>query len=450
MASSSSTVPSVPIFVGENYDFWCIKMKALLCALDLWEIVEQGYMKNEPASGQILSADEQKLIKDKKMKDAKATAYLHSAIGSQKVRAIKLQNLRRDFENLRMKQSESMKDYTSRIMDLVNQMKVYGDDITDKRIVNKVLCSLDNKFNFIVTAIEESKDLDELSPQELFGSLQAHEQKVSDRSENSSEGAFQAKHKQRTQNFKNNKNKSMFKDKSNGTEKKGRFPPCGICKKTNHMEKNCWNKGKILCDICKKFGHKQEDCWHKDQQAKENVCDNGTFEDHLFIACQASLGSNKDVWQIDSGCTNHMTNNRSMFTDIDTSMNTPVRMGDGSTIEAKGKGTIAVQTKKGTRYIQNVLFVPSLASNLLSVPQMMQNGYSVSFERKSCNIYDQKGKEIAEIQMKNKSFPLLWKNPKEEMISQGCNGYIFSKNVLKYQLFSRNSKPWLKIKVDVK
>lgn len=83
-----------------------------------------------------------------------------------------------------------MKDYTSRIIDLVNQMKIYGDDIFDKRTVNKVLYSLDSKFNFIVIAIEESKDLGKLSPQELFGSLQAHEQKISSRNEGSS---FQAK-----------------------------------------------------------------------------------------------------------------------------------------------------------------------------------------------------------------------------------------------------------------
>ncbi|XP_074288993.1 uncharacterized protein LOC141614136 [Silene latifolia] len=108
-----------------------------------------------------------------------------------------------------------------------------------------------------------------------------------------------------------------------------------------------------------------------------------------------------------------MTNNESIFTHIDTSLKTPVRMGDGSIIEAKGKGTIAVQTKKGMRYISNVLLVPNLATNLLSVPQMMQNGYNVNFDGNTCNIYDHHGKEIARIEMKNKSFPLSWTYPKE-------------------------------------
>ncbi|XP_074289012.1 uncharacterized protein LOC141614155 [Silene latifolia] len=316
-----------------------------------------------------------------------------------------------------MKPSESMKEYTSRVIDTVNQMKIYGEDISDKRIVNKTLCSLDNKFNFIVIAIKESKDVDTLSPQELFGYLQAHESKVSGRNEGSSEGTFQAKHKQKSQIFKNKKIKQMSKDKSstNGTQNKGRFPPCGICKKTNHMETSCWNKDKTPCDICKKFGHEQKDCWSKDQQAKANVSESGIFEDHLFVAGQTSTKSNKDVWLVDSGCTNHMTNNESIFTHIDTSLKTPVRMGDGSIIEAKGKGTITIQTKKGMRYISNVLLVPNLATNFLSVPQMMQNGYNVNFEGNTCNIYDHHGKEIARIEMKNKSFPLSWTYPKESV-----------------------------------
>ncbi|XP_074306424.1 uncharacterized protein LOC141641668 [Silene latifolia] len=233
--ASSSAMPSAPIFVGENYDFLCIKMKAMLTPLDLWEMIEQGFKLPESTVEQKISSDEQKLVKEKTTKNARAIAYLHSAIGeaifprivnttsakeiwdilkvefqgSHKVRAIKFQNLRRDFENLKMKPSESMKDNTSRIIDTVNQMKIYGDNISDKRIVNKTLCSLDNKFNFIiVTAIEESKDVDTLVPQELFGSLQAHESKVSGRNEGSSEGAFQAKHKQKSQNFKNNKKKA--------------------------------------------------------------------------------------------------------------------------------------------------------------------------------------------------------------------------------------------------
>lgn len=236
-------------------------------------------------------------------KDAKATTYLHSTItetifprivnatsskqiwgtlqeefqGSNKARAIKLQNLRRDFENLKMKDSESVKEYSSRMMEIINQMKIYGEAFFDKRIVDKIIRSRDKKFNFIVTTIEESKDLDKLSPTELLGSLQAHERKVTTKDEGATKGAFQTRHKQMSKNLKNNKKKQYskgdHKPNSSGSEKKGGFSPCGICKKKkkNHSEKNCLNNDKSRCGICKKFGHEENDCWHKDQNAKANV-----------------------------------------------------------------------------------------------------------------------------------------------------------------------------------
>jgi hypothetical protein len=36
---------------------------------------------------------------------------------------------------MRMKENESVKDYSTRFLELVNQMKAYGEDMTDRRIV---------------------------------------------------------------------------------------------------------------------------------------------------------------------------------------------------------------------------------------------------------------------------------------------------------------------------
>jgi hypothetical protein len=40
--------------------------------------------------------------------------------GDKKVRAIKFQTLRRDFENMRMKENERVKNYSTRFLELVN------------------------------------------------------------------------------------------------------------------------------------------------------------------------------------------------------------------------------------------------------------------------------------------------------------------------------------------
>ena len=50
-----------------------------------------------------------------------------------------------------------------------------GEKIEDSKFVRKILHSLPESFHAKVTAIEESKDLDEIKVQELIGSLQTYE-----------------------------------------------------------------------------------------------------------------------------------------------------------------------------------------------------------------------------------------------------------------------------------
>ena len=64
-------------------------------------------------------------------------------------------------------------------------------------------------------------------------------------------------------------------------------------------------------------------------------------------------------------------------------------MGNGSLVEAKGKGTVNVQIKERKRLVDNVLLVQSLEQNLLC-SQMVQNGYSLHFDGDLCRIYENK------------------------------------------------------------
>jgi hypothetical protein len=62
--------------------------------------------------------------------------------GSQKAISIWLQNLWREFENLTMKDSELVKDFSSRTTEIINQIKSCGDNVLDKRIAEKIFRSL--------------------------------------------------------------------------------------------------------------------------------------------------------------------------------------------------------------------------------------------------------------------------------------------------------------------
>lgn len=108
-----------------------------------------------------------------------------------------------------------------------------------------------------------------------------------------------------------------------------------------------------------------------------------------------------------------MTPNEKIFTKIDTSIKTPIRVDNGAVVMSKGKGDIEVMTKKGKRIIKDVFLVPKLGKNLLSVPQMISNGYQVIFKNKSCIILDKSGREIGVVPMINKSFHIKWQSNEE-------------------------------------
>ncbi|KAL7200123.1 hypothetical protein ACSBR2_022265 [Camellia fascicularis] len=72
-------------------------------------------------------------------------------------------------------------------------MKIYRDNISHQRVVEKILINLPKKNNPIVVVIEETKDLDDLSIEELMGSIKTFEQRLSRQSEKSIKSAFQSK-----------------------------------------------------------------------------------------------------------------------------------------------------------------------------------------------------------------------------------------------------------------
>ncbi|XP_057959925.1 uncharacterized protein LOC131152212 [Malania oleifera] len=111
--------------------------------------------------------------------------------GSARVKRAQLQALRKDFETLQMKDGESVTSYCARTMEISKKMQFHGEKMDDVTIVEKILRSLKATFDYIVCSIEESKDIDAFSLDELQSSLLVHEQKMN-RSSTSEEQALKA------------------------------------------------------------------------------------------------------------------------------------------------------------------------------------------------------------------------------------------------------------------
>ena len=158
-------------------------MKALFSSKDSWELVENGFQ--EPIDAIVYNAltqEENDVLRDNKNKDSKSIFYIFQAVheiilariavtmkskqawdtlhkayqGMTKVKTTKLQTPRRDFETICMKESENVESFFTHVIGLVTQIRSHGETLEERRIVEKVLRSLQARFDAIVVAIEET------------------------------------------------------------------------------------------------------------------------------------------------------------------------------------------------------------------------------------------------------------------------------------------------------
>ncbi|KAH0682587.1 hypothetical protein KY289_020339 [Solanum tuberosum] len=296
--------PLIPVFKGESYEFWSIRMKTILKSQDLWDLVERGFA----------DSDEENRLRDSKEKDAKA---LKEFQGDSKVIVVRLQSLRREFETLMMKNGESIADFMSRAVAIVSKIRSCGEKVTDQTIVEKILQSLTPKFDHVVAAIEVSKDVSVFSFDELMGSLQVHEARLNRSIEKNEDKAFQVK--EETTKYGEN-NGPASRRRGRGGFRSGRGRGYGRGRGRNDGNRQSNEKGNtkngIQCHHCQCYGHIKANCWYKEQKINFAATENEE-ENYLFMACVDTDNKPSDVWFVDSGCSNHMTGTKSLFQELD-------------------------------------------------------------------------------------------------------------------------------------
>lgn len=82
-----------------------------------------------------------------------------------------------------------------------------------------------------------------------------------------------------------------------------------------------------------------------------------------------------------------MTGVKEIFQNLDETVKLPVYLGDNKQVQAEVKGTILIRDKSGNeKFIHDVLYIRGLAHNLISVGQLVERGYFVSFHHDKCII----------------------------------------------------------------
>lgn len=85
-------------------------------------------------------------------------------------------NLRKEFEILRMKDSETIEEFSNKLMKVVNQIRLLEEELSDTKIVEKVFVTLPERFEAKISSLEDSKDLTKMSPSELLFKLKSREE----------------------------------------------------------------------------------------------------------------------------------------------------------------------------------------------------------------------------------------------------------------------------------
>ncbi|XP_063942657.1 uncharacterized protein LOC108204029 [Daucus carota subsp. sativus] len=208
-----------------------------------------------------------------------------------------------------MKSSENIGEFVTRLKTVTNEMKINGESLDDVRLMEKLLRSLTRKFDYVVTSIEESKDLFTISIDELVGSLQAHEQRMNQYDDASHlEKALQSKVSvgDSSGSSSSARGRGGFRGGYRGGRGRGRHYECRAPKVEERSH----------------FVEAKED---KDVSSA------------MFLTYKGYEGGKKDTWYLDSGASNHMTGHKELFTEIDDTISGEVTFGDSSKIPVKGK-----------------------------------------------------------------------------------------------------------------
>ena len=97
------------------------------------------------------------------------------------------------------------------------------------------------------------------------------------------------------------------------------------------------------------------------------------------------------LWYLNSGCSRHITGDRSLFKVFESKKGGNVTFGDGRKSQIKEKGTISLP---GLPDIANVLYVEGLRVNLLNISQICDQDFMMPFSKGKCLVLNEPRKKL--------------------------------------------------------
>ena len=420
-----------------HWDHWSEVMENFFRAKGLWDVIETGF--EEPGITTVLTAEQSAQLESAKTNDHKVKHYLYQSIdrvtfeqildrssskviwdsmkskfgGNARVKRSLLQKLRRDFELLEMNEAESVEEYFTRVLSVTNQMRSNGEVMMDSKVVEKILRTLSEKFMYVVVSIEESKDTETISLEELQSSLMVHEQKFK-KVDKGDDHVLKVTH-------------------GRGMETRGR----GFNGRARGRGRGRTfrDKSTVECYKCHRLGHFKSEC-PKWEEEEANYADE---EDEMLLMAYVEEEAEEDMemamvtqteghedkrrksWFLDSGCSNHMSGDQRLFTDLNTNFKHSVKLGNDKRLEVVGKGNVKLVLSGAAYTIRDVYYIPELKNNLLSLGQLQEKDVTIIIQRGVCKMFHEERGLIAESKMsRNRMFMIIDQAGDREIMQQRC------------------------------
>lgn len=205
-----------------------------------------------------------------------------------------------------------------------------------------------------------------------------------------------------------------LKRKDERKSRKVEIEPTGSAYVSESPAKNQSSEGSsgIVCEYCGHEGHRENRCFKKKNDKKRAAERKGASESNVVSDRQApravsflvesalnaegsgpAKADDTIEFVVDSGCTRFMVNTSRWFSQCTKlTQPVPVSLADDRTTTATHSGTLKVVSNTGTAVTFNdVLFVPGLRRNLLSVKRIASKGFNVTFVGEKVEIRDRDG-----------------------------------------------------------
>lgn len=266
--------------------------------------------------------------------------------------------LLRNLISIRREDCESMNQYVTSLLETSQRLNNSGFKISDEWIGSLLLAGLPEKFEPMIMAVEHSGI--ELTADAI-------------------------------------KSKLLDMEDGNGKDvasTSSAFATKGWQPKKNQLSNVKSNvKPNVRCHKCKQLGHYKNQC-ENTQKSKESKGSNA------FSAVFLSGNFNSTDWYVDSGASCHLTSKKDWLLNTTKQQQVDeIIIADKSKVPVEGCGDVQITTVVGdTEHeisVNGVLYVPNLATNLLSVSQLLTKGNKVIFDDKHCSIYNQKSELVA-------------------------------------------------------